>query len=273
VKGSRERAVLCTTFDPFKFSNATFADDAVQQLNRDFGQGAVAVKIWKNVGMELKDQSGRFVMADDPRFAPIYTDIAKNNKTLIAHLAEPDSCWQPPNKNSPDYHYYNEHPEWYMFKQPDHPRKATIIEARDHMLEENRQLRVVGAHLGSLETSLDELGKRLDRYPNLAVDLAARTVYLAIQPREKARQFLITYQDRILYGTDLGLYGRQNTATAEKSWEKQYAIDWAFFSSDRILTYRGREVKGLALSPQVLRKLYHDNAVHWIHGVVPELFK
>jgi predicted TIM-barrel fold metal-dependent hydrolase len=109
-----------------------------------------------------------------------------------------------------------------MFKQPDHPRKVAIIEARDHMLEENPQLRVVGAHLGSLETSLDELGKRLDRYPNLAVDLAARTVYLAIQPHEKARQFLITYQDRILYGTDLGLYSRQNTATAEKSWEKQY---------------------------------------------------
>jgi predicted TIM-barrel fold metal-dependent hydrolase len=266
------RAVLCTTFDPFKFSNANFADDAVRQLNHDFSQGAVAVKIWKNVGMELKDQSGRFVMADDPRFAPIYTDIAKNGKTLIAHLAEPDSCWQPPNKNSPDYHYYSEHPEWYMFKQPDHPGKAAIIAARDHMLEENPQLRVVGAHLGSLEMSLDELGKRLDRYPNFAVDVAARTVYLTMQPREKARQFLITFQDRILYGTDLGFYSRQNTATTEKSWARQYARDWTFFSSDRTLTYRGRQVRGLALPPQVLRKLYHDNAVHWIHGVVPEPF-
>jgi predicted TIM-barrel fold metal-dependent hydrolase len=161
----------------------------------------------------------------------------------------------------------------YMFKQPDHPRKAAIIQARDHMLEENPQLRVVGAHLGSLEMNLDELGRRLDRYPNFAVDVAARTVYLAMQPREKARQFLSTYQDRILYGTDLGLYSRQNTATAEKSWAKQYATDWAFFSSDKTVTYEGREVKGLALPPQVLRKLYHDNAVHWIHGVMPERFK
>jgi predicted TIM-barrel fold metal-dependent hydrolase len=273
VKDSRGRAVLCTTFDPFNFSNATFADDAVRQLNHDFGEGAVAMKIWKNVGMELKDQSGRFVMADDPRFAPIYADIARNGKTLLAHLAEPDSCWQPPNKNSPDYHYYNEHPEWYMFKQPDHPRKAAIIEARDHIVEENPQLRVVGVHLGSLETSLDELGKRLDRYPNFAVDLAARTVYLTMQPREKARQFLIRFQDRILYGTDLGLYSRQNTATAEKSWGTQYATDWVFFSSNRTLTYRGRQVRGLALPPQVLRKLYHDNAVHWIHGVVPPPFE
>ena len=269
VKGSNGQAVLCTTFDPFKFSDPNFADDAVRQLNRDFARGAVAVKIWKNVGMELKDQSGHFVMPDDPRLEPIYKDIAAQSKTLIAHLAEPDSCWQPPNKNSPDYSYYSEHPEWYMYNQLDHPRKATIIQARDHMLEENPKLRVVGAHLGSLETSLEEIGRRFYRYPNFAVDLAARSVYLTLQPREKARQFLIKYQDRILYGTDLSLYDRQNTATEEKEWEKQYATDWAFFSSDQTVDYRGRKVQGLALPPEVLRKLYHDNAVHWIRGVLP----
>ncbi len=273
VRDSKGQAVLCTTFDPFRFSNATFANDAVRQLDQDFAQGAVAVKIWKNVGMELKDQSGRFVMPDDPRLDAIYKDIATHGKTLIAHLAEPDSCWQPPNKQSPDYSYYNQHPEWYMFKQPDHPKKATIIQERDHVLEENPQLRVVGAHLGSLEMDLDGLGRRFDRYSNFAVDVAARTVYLALQPRDKARQFLIKYQDRILYGTDLELYSRQNTGTAERSWAKQYATDWAFFSSDTTVTYRGRQVKGLALPPQVLHKLYHHNAVHWIHGVVPQSVK
>ena len=270
VKASRGQAVLCTAFDPFKFSDPDFAANAVRQLDRDFAWGAVAVKIWKNVGMELKDQSGRFVMPDDPRLAPIYKNIGANGKTLIAHLAEPDSCWQPPDKNSPDYSYYNEHPEWYMFKQPDHPKKAAIIAARDHMLQENPNLRVVGAHLGSLETNLDEIGRRFDRYPNFAVDVAARTVYLAIQPRDKARQFLIRYQDRIVYGTDLSLYDRQNTEAAEKTWEKQYATDWAFFSSDAAIEYEGRKVQGLALPRQVLRKIYHDNAVQWIHGVVAE---
>ena len=48
-----------------------------------------------------------------------------------------------------------------------------------------------------------------------------------------------------------------------------YAIDCAFFSSQNTLTYRGNDVKGLALPPEVLRKLYHDNPVHWIHGIVP----
>jgi predicted TIM-barrel fold metal-dependent hydrolase len=270
VKGSRGHAALCTTFDPFKFSNPNFAKDAVGQLNRDFADGAVAVKIWKNVGMELQDQAGRFVLPDDPRLDPIYKDIANKDKTLIAHLAEPDSCWLPPDSNSPDFNYYNQHPEWYMFKHPDHPQKAAIIRARDHMLEQNPNLRVVGAHLGSLERDLDGLGRRLDRYPNFAVDVAARTVYLTLQPREKVRDFFIKYQDRIVYGTDLAFSTQQNSAAAEKEWEKQYATDWAFFSSDKTVTYRGRETKGLALPTEVLRKLYHDNAVHWIPGVVPE---
>lgn len=273
VDGSHGHAVLCTTFDPFKFSDGDFASNAIRQLNRDFARGAVAVKIWKNVGMELKDQSGHFVMPDNPRFEPIYKDIAAHNKTLIAHLAEPDSCWQPPNKNSPDYRYYNEHPEWYMYKQPDHPRKATIIEARDHILAENPHLRVIGAHLGSLETNLDAIAERFDRYPNFAVDVAARTVYLTLQPREKARQFIIKYQDRIVYGTDLALSPQQNTAAAEKNWERQYTQDWAFFSSDGMVDYRGRKVQGLALPQQVLHKLYHENAVRWIPGVIPETSK
>jgi len=93
---------------------------------------------------------------------------------------------------------------WHKPRPATAPKHGQPNRARDHMLEENPQLRVVGAHLGSLETSLDELGKRLDRYPNFAVDVAARTVYLTMQPREKVRQFLITYQDRILYGTDVG---------------------------------------------------------------------
>jgi hypothetical protein len=70
VKASGGQAVLCTTFDPFKFSDPNFAATAVRLLNRDFAWGAVAVKIWKNVGMELKDQSGRFVMPDDRALSP-----------------------------------------------------------------------------------------------------------------------------------------------------------------------------------------------------------
>jgi len=77
------------------------------------------------------------------------------------------------------------------------------------------------------------------------------------------------YQDRILYGTDLAFFVGQDAAAAEKKRAEQYATDWTFFSSDKTVAYRGKEVQGLGLPPEVLRKLYHDNALHWIRGVVP----
>jgi hypothetical protein len=268
VSGSNGRAALCTTFDPFKFSNAAFAREAIAQLDKDFADGAVAVKIWKNIGMELKDSKGAFVMPDNPRFEPIYQDIAAHGKTMVAHLAEPDSCWQPPNKNSPDSRYYQEHPEWYMYTKPDHPSKQAILQARDHLVGENPKLRVVGAHLGSMESDLDALGLRLDRYPNFAIDTAARVIYLALQPRDKARQFLIKYQDRILYATDLEFYPRESAENAQQNWQKRYATDWRFFATGDIVDYRGHKVHGLALPEPVLRKLYHENAVRWIPGLI-----
>ena len=205
VKGSQNHARLCVTFNPFDFQQKDFAQKTIEQLHREFTDGAVAVKIWKNIGMELKTPDGKYVMPDDPAFQPIYRAMVAENKTLVAHVAEPSSCWQPPNPQSPDYDYYKENPQWYMYLHPDHPRKEVILAARDHLLAENPKLRVVGAHLGSMEADVDEMAQRFDRYPNFAVDTAARVPYFILQPREKVRAFLIKYQDRILYGNRLGI--------------------------------------------------------------------
>jgi predicted TIM-barrel fold metal-dependent hydrolase len=267
VKASPGHASLCVTFDPFTFPQKDFAQNAVKQLHQEFAEGAIAVKIWKNIGMELKTQDGKYVMPDDPAFEPIYREIAAENKTLVAHVAEPSSCWQPPDPNSPDYDYYKENPEWYMYLHPDHPRKETILAARDHLLAENPQLRVVGAHLGSMETDVDEIAKRFDLYPNFAVDTAARMEYLMLAPREKVRNFLIKYQDRVLYGTDLEFLNGEGTPDALKDWQETYARDWKFLATDQKLQLRGRQIEGLNLPEPVLRRIFHDNAVRWIPGI------
>ena len=157
-----------------------------------------------------------------------------------------------------------------MYTKPDHPSKQAILQARDHLLEQNPNLRVVGAHLGSMETSVDDIGRHLDRYPNFAVDTAARVIYFALQPRDKVRQFLINYQDRVLYGTDLGFYARQEADQSMAEWQKRYATDWKFFSTDAMVDYEGHKVRGLKLPEEVLRKLYHDSAVRWIPGITPD---
>jgi predicted TIM-barrel fold metal-dependent hydrolase len=260
------RALFCTTFSPYQFEDPGFVQRTIRQLDADFAEGAIAVKIYKVMGMEMKSKAGKYVMPDDPAFEPIYQFIAAHNRTVVAHIAEPDSCWQPPNPSSPDYEYYQQHPEEYAYAHPEWPSKAAILAARDHLLAENPKLRVVGAHLGSMETDVDEIAKRFDRYPNFAVDTAARIEYLMMQPRDKVRAFLIKYQDRVLYGTDLVVMPTDDTEKALSEWNGTYARDWKFFATDETVEVRGRKFKGLGLPDPVLRKLYHDNAVRWFPG-------
>jgi predicted TIM-barrel fold metal-dependent hydrolase len=255
----------CTTIDPYVFDSPGYAARTIRELNEDFAHGAVAVKIYKSIGMEIRKADGTYLMPEDPVFKPIYQDIAAHNRTVVAHLAEPDGCWAPPAGNREYTAYYSKHPEWYMYEHPDHPAKATILAARDRMLAENPNLRVVGAHLGSMESDLSELARHLDRYPNFAVDTAARMEYLMLAPREQVRALLMKYQDRILYGTDVGFRAAGNDK-ALSGWEWHLQRDWKYLSTDEqveVFKGSGQMVQGLALPESVLRKIYHENAVRW----------
>ena len=276
-RGSLGRAAVCTTFNPYPFWEKTFDQDTIKQLNGDFAAGAIAVKIWKNMGMDVKFPSGKYVMPDNLAYEPIYKDIVAHNKTMIAHLAEPDSCWmsfeQMERLHSPDYNYYKQNPYWHMYGKPGAPSKAEILKARDHILEMNPHLRMVGAHLGSMETNLDEIAKRFDRYPNFNVDTAARVIYLMKQPREKARDFIIKYQDRICYGTDESAVELREKLGERvdgilKHWKYEYAMSWKYFATDETFEYRGVKTQGLKLPNSVLHKIYHDNAARLFPGLI-----
>jgi len=271
IAKNEDRMKLCTTFDPYKFNSTSFAEDAVKEMNSDFANGAIAVKIWKNVGMEIKDTAGKYILPDDPRLQPIYEDIAAHNKTLIAHLADPNTLWSPPNPKADDYSYYTEEePWWYMYNKPGVNSKEAILQARDHILEQNPTLRVVGAHLGSLEANFADLGAHLDKYPNFAVDIAGRVPYFKMMSREDAIAFITKYQDRLIYGTDNDheFYPARKATQAAKDWEEAYADQWRYFATNDTVAYQGKPVQGLALPQSILRKLYHDNAVKWFPGVL-----
>ena len=267
VRSSSGHISLCTTFDPYKFNDPQFAEGAVRQIDRDLQDGAIAVKIWKNIGMEIKDREGKFIMPDDPKFAPIYADLAKRGKTLMSHVAEPDVAWGPPDPQDPSWPYYKENPQWFLYGRKGFPAKSTILAARDHILAQNPELRMVGVHLGSMERDLDGIGARLQRYPNFAVDTAARMEYLMLTPPEKVRTFLIKYQDRVVYGTDLDMIATANVQETVQSWQSVYARDWRYFATDETFDLNGKKVQGLKLPAAVLLKIYRSNALRWIPGV------
>jgi hypothetical protein len=267
VHSSRGHVALCTTFDPYKFDSPSFDADVIKQIDQSFSEGAVAVKIWKNIGMEIKDRNGKYIMADDPKFDPIYKDIAARDKTLLSHQAEPDVAWGPPDPSDPTWSYYQENPQWYVGNTPGFPSKETILDARDHVLANNPKLRMVGVHLGSMERDLDNIAKHLDKYPNFAIDTAARMEYLMMLPPEKARAFLIKYQDRIIYGTDLDFLPSASVSEILKDWQSTYRRDWRFLATSDTFRADGRQIQGLNLPQPVLRKILRLNAIHWIPGL------
>ena len=267
-RGSEGRAAWCSTFDPQDWESPGFAERVISQLDRTFADGAVAAKIYKSIGMELKSRAGNYLMPDDPVFDPILEALAVRNKTLFAHIAEPSAAWRPLDPASPHYSYYKENPDWHMYLHPERPSKEAILAARDRLVAQHPKLRVVGCHLGSMEDDVDEIAKRFDLYPNFAVDTAARVPDLMIQPRERVRAFLMKYQDRVLYATDLVVMPEDEPAGAVQRLEDEYARDWKYFATGETLEYRGQKIRGLALPKPVLRKLYHDNAVKWVPGIV-----
>lgn len=267
MRSSQGHVAFCTTFDPYKFDSPSFTADSIKQIDRDFGDGAIAVKIWKNVGMEIKDSKGNYVFSDNPKFEPIYKDIEQHGKTLMSHQAEPNVAWGPADPSDPSWSYYQENPQWLVGGKPGFPSKESILAARDRVLEQNPKLRVVGVHLGSMEKSLDDIAKRLDKYPNFAIDTAARMEYLMLMPHDQVRNFLIKYQDRVLYGTDLDLLADANVSEALNDWQSTYARDWKFLATDKTIVLHGKEVHGLNLPEDVLKKVYRDNAKHWVPGL------
>jgi predicted TIM-barrel fold metal-dependent hydrolase len=185
------------------------------------------------------------------------------------HIADPDTAWLPPTTQAQDVRYYLEHPEWYAYRIPGVPAKDQILNARDHVLDQNPDLKTVGAHLGSMEADFPRLTADLDKHPNFAVDLTGRMTYIMMLPREQAIAFLTKYQDRLIYGTDNSVYPGANIAQAVSGDENGYARDWRFLSTDVPISFHGIQARGLALPESILRKIYHDNAVRWYSLDIP----
>lgn len=257
-------------FDTTGWGTNGWSEKVISYLDKATSYGAVTVKFWKNIGMTVRDRSGKFIMVDDPGLDPVIEFIKSRNLPITGHLGEPRNCWLPLNEMtvSSDSSYFAEHPEYHMFLHPEYPSYEGQIKARDHLLEKYPDLIFIGCHLGSLEWNVDSLSKRLDRFPNMAVDMSARICHLQYQSekdRKRVRDFCIKYQDRLLYGTDSGDDGEADPERFRKNMHEIWIDDWKYFTSDEEMNsdkFRGR-FKGLKLPKEVVDKIYSGNAIKW----------
>ena len=270
-----------TTFSMDGFGTPGWTERTIAQLDGAIARGAIAVKVWKNIGMVAKDPSGKRVFLDDPRFDGVMAHLEKRNIPLIAHQAEPKNCWLPLDQMTTDNdrEYFKAHPDYYMYLHPEEPSYEALMAARDRFVARHPRLAFDGAHMASLEWSVDELARFFDAHPDAVVDLAARMSNLQVQSNKdvaKVRAFFIRYQDRILYGTDLTDSPPDPAARAQnppatndfpKEADRVWRADWRYLAtplSQRVDAI-GTDAVGLNLPRTVIDKIYRTNAVRFFH--------
>lgn len=265
-----DRVVFAATFCMDGFGSADWLTVTEKWLDSCFQKGAIAVKVWKNIGMSYRDDSGKQVMIDDPRFDPLFDWIAAKKIPVVGHLGEPKNCWLPLAEMTTlnDSSYFAQHPQYYMFLHPELPSYEAQMSARDHMLAKHPDLKFIGAHLASLEWSVDRIAAFLDKYPNAAVDMTERMGQLFYQTRterEKVRNLFINYQDRILYGTDMGDDGKGDPTALVQKMHQTRLNDWKYLTTDEKMTSQliHGEFQGIKLPRTVVDKIYWGNGAKW----------
>ena len=253
VKAYPERFMVFAQIDYSKIDDANFGAEMVQQLDDAVRRGARGLKVLKDLGLGVKDKSGKLIAVDDPRLDAIWEECGKLGIPVAIHTSDPEAFFKPTDNHNERYEELKHNPTW-SFYGPQFRSKKTLLAERNHVFEKHPNTTFIALHVANWPENLDAVSAWLEKYPNMYVEFGARQAELGRQPR-RAGKFFQKYQDRILFGTD------------SDPEEKMYANYFRWLeTADEYFDYwgypgQGRwEIYGLALSDELLKKVYSQNA-------------
>jgi predicted TIM-barrel fold metal-dependent hydrolase len=232
----------------------SFFTRSVERLERLVEHGACGIKIWKDLGLTLRDAGGNLLRVDDERLAPLFEKAAELRVPVMFHTADPDAFFLPIDRFNERYEELAAHPDWSF--NGSYYSKDQLLTQRDTVFGRHPKTTFVAAHVAERAEDLAYVSRLLDEHPNVYVDIGARTAELGRQPYT-ARAFFLKYADRILFGTDLvpeiGMY-RLHFRFLETADE--------YFDYPSHASGQGRwSIYGLYLPDDVLRLVYRENAL------------
>ena len=253
VKPYPGRFIVFAQIDWSKIDDPNFSQEMVAQLDDAVARGARGLKQLKDLGLSVRDKSGKLVAVDDPRLDPIWEECGRLGIPVSIHVTDPEAFFHPVNNTNERYEELIEHPDW-SFYGPQIPSKESILAARDRMFAKHPHTTFVALHMANWPENLDYVSRLLDTLPNVMVEFGAREAELGRQPR-RAREFFVKYQDRIMFGTDNGMdeaMYRNHFRWLETA--DEYFDYWGYPGQGRWKIY------GMELPDLVLEKIYHKNA-------------
>ena len=253
------RFVVFANMNLREVNRPDFGPWAAAQLEHDVKVGgAQGLKVFKELGMDIRDANGKRIPLDDPRFDPVWAKCGELGIPVLIHTAEPAEFFQPIDRNNERWLELVTHPG--RARPPDrYPPFDSLMAEQHRVFKRHAKTTFINAHLGWYGNDLGHLGALMDSLPNMMTELGAVIYDIGRQPRF-AREFFLKYQDRILMGKD---------TYEAKEYQTYFRI---FETADEYFPYYRNyhafwRMYGIDLPDEVMKKVYYKNALRVIPGI------
>ncbi|MCX7944566.1 MAG: amidohydrolase [Deltaproteobacteria bacterium] len=245
----------------------------IRNLNRAKEMGAKGLKIFKSLGLGIRFYDGRLMRVDEEILDPIWKECGRLGLPVAIHSADPVAFFKPPTIDNERYIELLAHPNWSYYGK-DYPTFEELIHQFENLVKKHPETTFIGVHFGNYAENPDFVGEMLDKYPNYYIDIAARVPEFGRHNAKKMHDFFIRYQDRILFGTDIGVYS-DSLWLGSKGFEPEpsdedavefYRKHYKYFETgvtqmEHMTPVQGDwKIDAIDLPDEVLEKLYYRNA-------------
>ncbi|GIJ45466.1 hypothetical protein Val02_23520 [Virgisporangium aliadipatigenens] len=239
------------------FQGADPTGALIRQLERAKALGARGLKVWKDLGLVVRDADGALVSPDDERLTDVFAAAGALGLPVLIHIADPLAFFQPLDRRNERVEELAAHPDWW-FGGPGMPTFDRLLDALEAVVGRAAGTTFIGAHVGCAAEDLARVDRMLTAFDNYHVDLGGRMAELGRRPRA-ARQLILDHPDRVVFGTDAF-----PPSTADyRTWYRFLETDDESFdyAPGCEIPPQGRwQVSALDLPAEVLPALYAGNA-------------
>ena len=273
------RVALFFNVDWESIDDPDFGKQTADELEAAVREGFAGLKISKALGLEVKTEDGELLPVDTPRLDPLWKRAGELGVPVTIHTADPKAFFEKPDPDNERWKELNQAPDW-SFHGDEYPSRMSLLKARDRMVARHPDTTFILAHMGNNPENLDHVENLLETHDNLVVDTSARIAEFGRHSAERVREFFLKFQDRILFGTDLGVQAqprgdrlayslflgsvREEPPTLEDI-PVFYKRHWRYFETDRDAVQHPIPIQGdwkvhpIDLPDDVLAKIYWKN--------------
>ncbi|MFO0560476.1 MAG: amidohydrolase family protein [Polyangiales bacterium] len=255
-------------------SDPRFVSESVRILERCRALGVRGLKIPKVLGLGARDLDGSRLRVDAPRLDPIFAAVERLGMVVLIHAGDPKAFFDAPTPMNERWEELQAHPSW-SFYGPSFPSFNEILGEFERRVLRHRRVAFIGAHFGNAAEEPDRVARLLEQAPRYFIDTSARVPEFGRHPAQRMRAFFERWQDRIVFGTDLGLgedmgewmLGSQgNERTTQADVDRYFSATWRYYEASDPEWQNPTPIQGrwnihpIGLPREILAKVYGGNA-------------